>query len=336
MPVLTPASLQTKLKAKQFVAAYLLSGEELQFIENTANAIETALNIDEMGKEVFFGSDLHVNDLIMSAQTLPFMSGARFIVVKDSNKIKSADAKLLSSFIAEGLPDTSHLLFIWPEKLSKKNNALSDALAKSADCVEFRRLYDNEIPSWIHQRCKDAGKSIDPQAAQYLADQTGNSLLDISNEIEKLMLFCAGVKSISLADVKASVGNVKQYDLNDICDAVERRDLSNALVICESLLGGGEAGLRILASVARALRRFTVAKSMLEEEKSCIADIKSQLRLHPYFARDFFSNLQKFTLAELTSSLTQIQKADLSLKSSGRPEVSVLQSLLISALQKVN
>jgi DNA polymerase III delta subunit len=71
---------------------------------------------------------------------------------------------------------------------------------------------------------------------------------------------------------------------------------------------------------------------MREEENISVADIKLQLRLHPFFAKDFFTNLQKFTLAELSASLSKIQRADLALKSSGRPEVAILQGLLISVL----
>ncbi len=335
MPTQTPASIQSRLKAKQFACAYLLSGEELQLIENMTHSIETAINVDPMGKEVFFGTDMKAGDLIMSAETLPFMTGARFIVVKDANKIKAAEVKILAAFINKGLPETSHLVFIWPEKLSKKKNDLTDALTKAADCVEFRRLYDNEVPAWIAQQCKAAGKNIDSQGMQYLADQAGGSLLDLSNEIEKLVLFCGAAKDITLSDVKASVGNVKQYDLNDLGNVVERRDLPKSLAMCEGLVADGEAGLRILATIGRTLRKLTIAKSMMEEEKVSVADIKLQLRLHPFFAKDFFTNLQKFSLPELSSSLAQIQKADLALKSSGRPEVAILQDLLVSVLSTV-
>ena len=97
MPTLTLTALQSRLKAGQFAPAYLLSGEELQLIENLARSIESAIDVDPMGKEVFFGTDLKVNDLIMSAETLPFMTGKRYIVIKDANKIKAADAKLLAA-----------------------------------------------------------------------------------------------------------------------------------------------------------------------------------------------------------------------------------------------
>lgn len=332
MPTQTVASIQTGLKAKKFAAAYLLSGEELKLIENMANSIESALDVDPIGKEVFFGSDLKAGDLIMSAETLPFMTGSRYIVIKDANKIKAAEAKILAAFINNGLPQTSHLVFIWPEKLSKKRNDLTEALGKAADCLEFRRLYDNEVPAWIQQQCKAAGKTIDLAGTQYLADQAGGSLLDLSNEIEKLIIYCGPSKDITAADVKASVGNVKQYDLNDLGNAVERRELPKAVAICEGLSCDGEAGLRILAAIGRTLRKLALAKSMREEENISVADIKLQLRLHPFFAKDFFTNLQKFTLAELSASLSKIQRADLALKSSGRPEVAILQGLLISVL----
>ena len=196
--------------------------------------------------------------------------------------------------------------------------------------VEFRGLYENELPAWVKEKIKEQGKTISDEAAGLLIAESGSSLLDLNNEIEKLVLYSSRNKEITADDVEKLSGHTRQANLNNLSESIEGCKMSGAFKIVENLLSEGEIPLKILATIYRVLRRMLLAKSLQEEKKSSRLEIQQELRFNAYFDRNFFNNLSKFSLERLKKGLNLVLNADLELKSSSRPEQMVFEELILS------
>ncbi|HBU70278.1 MAG TPA: DNA polymerase III subunit delta [Elusimicrobia bacterium] len=335
MPNIKPQDFYGQLKKKQFQPVYLIAGEETYLVDEAVNAVEKAVNTDDLNKEVFFAPDFSVDTLLMAAQTLPFLSDRRLLIVKNAERLKAADSSKLADFLK--MPSTACcMVLIWNERPAKgdKSSKLFEAAGAAGAIVEFRALYDRELPVWVAQKVKSHSKTISAHAIDYLIAESGNNLLELENEIEKLVLFSGKSKEISLEAVEKISGHTKQKNLNQLSEAVESKSTAAALKIVDGLLEEGEIPLRMLATLNRVFRRLLTAKSLMLENGKDDADIRAELRLHQYFDRFFFSNLSKYSLAELNQSIETILRADLELKTSSRPEQFVFEELILSLTGK--
>ena len=85
-------------------------------------SFEHKLGVDSLNMEIFYCSDLSLNELMLAAQTHPFMSEKRLLVLKDAHKLKSAEIATLSQFLKTPM-DTACILLMWPERVKKENKA---------------------------------------------------------------------------------------------------------------------------------------------------------------------------------------------------------------------
>ncbi|OGS25011.1 MAG: DNA polymerase III subunit delta [Elusimicrobia bacterium RIFOXYB2_FULL_50_12] len=331
MPYMKPPEFLATTRAGNLLSAYIFAGDESYLVEEAMDTLDKAVDAGSLNREVFFGNETPAAEIMLAAQTLPFLSQKRMIIVKDAHRMKAAEAAKLAEFI-KAPADSYCLVLLWQEKLRRedKSAALFSAVDKHGAIVEFRTLYDRELPAWVMQRIKSHGKKISPEAVQYLISESGAGLLDLENEIEKLVLFCGKAEAITLKDVESSSGHTRLVNLNQLSEALEGKKTGNALAVVEQLLNEGEVPLRILATMHRTIRRLLTARCMMDEEKYSADDIKKELRLHPYFDRSFFSHLARYSTADLKKAMQALLAADIELKSSAKPERYVFEEFIFS------
>ena len=160
--------------------------------------------------------------------------------------------------------------------------------------------------------------------------ESGSTLLELNNEIEKLVLFSGKKAEITAEDVEAVSGHTKTANLNRLAEVLELRDLKESLKVIEELLNVGEEPIKILYRVHWVIRKLLAAKSLLTEEKADPADVRQALRLHNFFDRSFFQNLRRFSQKELETFPGLIVEADLEMKTSARPPEIILNELMFA------
>ncbi len=331
MAYLKPKEFYIRIREQKYRPVYLFAGEDVYQQEEACRFIVKKLDVDSLNMEIFYCGDMNINDLMLAAQTHPFMAERRLLVVKDAHKLKSADVAALSVFLKNPL-ETVCLLFMWPEKVRKENksSALFKAIEAAGEVVEFKALYENELPAWVKIKIKEQSKTISDEAVGVLIAETGTNLLDLDNEIEKLALYCAKKNEIAVADVEKVSGHARQANLNNLAESVESGRIGTALEITEKLLSEGEIPLKMLTTIYRVLRRLLIARSMMDEKKSSRMEIQQELNLNAYFDRNFFNNLSKYSLERLKKGISQVLSADIDLKSSSKPENMVFEELILS------
>ncbi|MCB4790510.1 MAG: DNA polymerase III subunit delta [Elusimicrobia bacterium] len=333
MPYLKPQELYNQIRSKKFAPIYIFAGEEIYLQAEALKSLNKALEINELNYEIFYGQQSSADTIMLAAQTIPLLSDRRFILVKDAQKIKTAELNKLSQYLKTPIT-SSCIVFLWQEKLraeNKKSNFFSTA-EEFGSIIEFKPLYERDLPAWIQSRIAKSGKEIDLDAVHYLIQESGTSLTDIANEIEKLALFTGKEKRISLEDIETLSGHTKQFNLNNLGSSIESRNLKESIEITENLLNEGEAPLKVLGTIYRTIRKLLLAKSMLEENHFGYEQVRNELRIHPYYFSKFTAGLSKFTHEELKNDLSLILDTDKLLKSSSKPENMIFEELIISIL----
>ncbi len=306
--------LTQSLKQGTLAPVYLLYGEENYLIENTLKSIERQTlksGFTDFNHQVFYGEDALIPDITNAALTAPMMADKRLVVVKNIERIKTAQLNKLKDYIDK--PSSVSVLVLIGDKLDSKKAWVKSISAKCT-AVRFYPLYDRQAVSFILTQAKEQGYQISPGAAQTLLELSGNNLAGLANQLEKLYAYTASEKKISLDDVEQVVGRVKQHNIFELVEAMSNKKLEQALHILAKIMAQGEPPQLILALIGRQLRRIWKAKYMRAQGDSW-EKIGPKLGIPKFFLKNFISQVGYFNSSDLKRAFHNLLTTDMRLKS---------------------
>jgi len=167
--------------------AYLIYGEEKYLHDEIIDKI-IDISLDsgtrDFNFDLFYSSETSVDKIVNVARSFPMMAERRVVVVKNIQQLKANDLKHLANYVSRPSKTTCLILSL-PER--KKSGKWFTTIFNSAFSINCRNLYDNEIPGWVVEYLKSKKLEIEKQAIQLLQAQVGNSLLNLVNELEKIL-----------------------------------------------------------------------------------------------------------------------------------------------------
>lgn len=192
--------LKEDIKNKTFHKLYLLYGEEDYLKKLYRDSMKKAVleGSDDMNYSYFEGKDTDILKIKEIAETLPFFSDYRLIIIEDSGFFKSASA--LADYLPE-MPETAIIIFV--EKEIDKRNKLYKYINKNGIVVEMKQMGTADTKRFIGLKLKENGKQMRENTADYFLQQTGGSLSNIINEMDKLVSYTYGRDEITIEDIDA-------------------------------------------------------------------------------------------------------------------------------------
>jgi DNA polymerase-3 subunit delta len=131
-----------------------------------------------------------------------------------------------------------------------------------------------------------------------------------------------------LDDVKAVVGDFREYSSFDLAAALGSKDRAKAFLILSRLLQEGEQPVGLLGAIAWNFRRLMRAKSM-EAAGDGFDEIKRKLNVIFHQSASFHEQMRRFSVDELRKAFHVMLSADKALKSSGLPGKLVLERMIL-------
>jgi len=319
-------------KGKQYAAIYVFTGAEEYFIEECTRRIVSDLltpDTKAFNYDVLYGSKVEVKDVLALAASYPMMSERRVVVVKEFEKLVSGEQakELLSNYISTPLASTCLVLIC--EEADFRIKPFNE-LKKRGMAYSFPALWDNQIPAWIHARCKAMGKNIDAEACNVLHAYVGNSLLALHNEFEKIFTFLGDRDHITEEDVTAVVGVSKGFTIFELQNAIGRRELTESLRILQHMLDAGETPVMMIVMLTRYFTALWKIQGLLQggmTEQS----IASELKMSPFILKNYLSAATKFSTDDFEYAFAALLEADIQLKSAS-PDPFHLMEMLVYAL----
>lgn len=317
---------------------YLFFGEEDFLIDECVEALISALVPQEMrafNVDVVDAEKVTAKDLLSLASAYPMMNERRVVVVRDFGKLTSTEKgrEILSSYISQP-PETTCFIMVCGKKPDFRMKPYGDLKRRNL-VYEFPRLYENQVPSWIETRCKQAGKYIDAEAIQLLVSIVGSSLRSLHNELEKVFTFIGEKERITENDISKVVGFVKGTTIFDLQNALGKQDAANAFNILHRMLDAGESPQGMIVMLTRYLFTLMKVKELRLAGKTD-GELATELKVPQFFLKDYTTPAERLSFCELERSLVHLRDADLQLKTSAADASHVMEMLVYSLLHPLH
>ncbi|MEM7108907.1 MAG: DNA polymerase III subunit delta [Bacteroidota bacterium] len=332
----TAESIVTDLKSGKVAPVYFLQGEETYYIDQISNYIENnVLNESEKGfnQTILYGRDAPMNVVLTHAKRFPMMAERQVVIVKEAQNISDLNREVGQKILCDYLqnPVTSTVLvFCHKNKTLDKRKALGKLIDKKAVVLTTRKLYDNQVPAWVEGYIRAKGFSASPKAVQMLSDSIGTNLERLANEIDKIFINYKEPVQIDEQIVQKYVGISKDYNIFELQKALTVKDVFKANQIVNYFEANPKKNplLPIIAVLFSFYSKLLMAHQAKDKSERNLA---SQLRVSPFFVKDYLTALRYYPLSKVVDNIHCIQQADLHSKGIGNlssSDGSVLKELI--------
>ena len=273
-------TLNQDIKSGDFKRFYLLFGEEEFLKQSYKKRLRQAVAGDDtMNYNYFEGKGLDVQELISLANTMPFFSDRRLILVEDSGCFKAASDELMEAL--PDIPDTTCMVFV--ESAVDKRNRLYKKVKELGSAVELKRQSASQLAVWAGRILAQNGRKITSSDMNLFLERTGDDMETIRTELEKLISYTMGQEIVAREDIEAVTTVQVTNKIFDMVAAIVAGKTKIAMDRYEDLLTLKEPPMRILFLIARQFNQILLVKEMMASgnDKSAIA---SKLKIPPFAA----------------------------------------------------
>lgn len=252
------------LNKQDYGNLYLLWGEEDYLRKQYKDKLKKALvkEKDSMNCHYYEGKDIRIEEIIDLAETLPFFSERRVIIIENSGwfqKEGQKNGEAMADYL-EKLCKTTCMIFV--EAQPDKRLKLYKSINKHGRIAEFKKQEETVLKKWILTMLGKEGKQITGATMEYLLEQLGEDMVYIKMEIEKLLCYCMDRKEITIKDVDEICCKRIQNRIFDMMEAIGNKDQKGALQLYYDLLSLKEPPMRILALMGRQFNLMLQIKEM--------------------------------------------------------------------------
>lgn len=332
------------LKNKGPARLYLLYGPE-EYIkkEFIGELIKTAVSEGNraFNLDIFHGDEFEREAFHDRLSAFPLFADRRMVIVRKFEALSTAN----KDFVIEHLDKLPDSMVVVAETTSDKmNTARLKTLKKLADAqglaFRFEHLSDAETVERIRGRLKKEGLAIDPDALELLVESVGNQLIDLVNELEKIVLAVGETSTVTRGLVADVVGRYRTDNLFSFLDSLGSIDAGHLVRRLNRLIDSGEEPVFILAMLIRRVALLLQVRALIEEKGSRARAPQTMSRelagmVSPYFVGKLVDQADRFGSEDLRRYLANLRWADVKLKSTSLAARGVLEtSLMASHLRK--
>ena len=313
------------IKNHQFKPVYLLSGEERYLTRQFFNQLATAIaGNDSMNVNRFQDKNPDIREIISLADTMPFFSDSRLILIENSGLFKR-DASELAEYL-EHMPETTHILFLEDE--IDKRNKLFKTVKKLGYYAEMKRQTEAELERWIVLLLKKEHIQLTRSTMQYLLETIGTDMNVIRNELDKLISYLGDRQVLEPADIDRICSRQISGQIFEMIDAMSSKNRQKAFRLYYDLLSLKEPPMRILFLITRQYLQLYQIKEMQQSGLSGSA-LSAAAGLSSYAIRKIANRAARFSFEELQSCIEACAAMDEQIKT-GQIRDSIAVEMLVT------
>ncbi|HKV84982.1 MAG TPA: DNA polymerase III subunit delta, partial [Ktedonobacterales bacterium] len=312
-------------------------------------------------QDTFSGADVSLAALRSIADTMPFLSEYRLVVLdglpkrrrkSDQDVAASSDgapaevqsdvapaqpargkkakaggtdprafAQGLADYVAE-MPPTTVLVVLSDEKL-ESDSPLALAAKRHGKERVFAPPQGAGLEQWAENRARVQGVQLKREAAKLLVGEIGDNLRLLAHEVDKLATYVGRDGVIGEAEIRMLTPSAHVSRVFDLTDALSRRDRKRALALLHELLAAGESPLGIVAMTAYQTRALLQVKALAERGMRG-PQIAQAAGLAPFVVDKSLPLARQFSFAQLEAAHRTLLDIDKALKlSKTTPEMAL-------------
>ncbi len=292
--------LNEDIKTGAFKKCYLIYGEEAYLRNQNREKLVKGLLGDGMSMNFtrYEGDSINPGEVIDMAETMPFLSDKRVILVENSGFFKNGCPELSEYLKAPS--ETTY--FIFAEKEVDKRKDIYKTVSKSGFEICCDEMDEDNLSKWIFSKIRNEGKNISPRAIRFFLERVGTDMSNINTEIEKLVCYCMDRSEVTEADIEAVCAGWLTNRIFAMTDAIVEKNQKKAIDLYYDLLALKEPPAKILALITRQFNLMLQVKEMNANHKDN-GTIASAVKLAPFLVGKYINWAKGYTTKELVDTL---------------------------------
>ncbi len=265
------------LHSNKFEPVYFLCGEESYYIDLIENYIsDNALQPHEkdFNFSMFYGKDADPMAVLNDAKQYPTFAEKRLVVLREAQDLKVKDWEIFEKYLENPVSSTV-LVFAHKNKTLDKRTKIAKVIEKQTVYFESKKVSDDGLPNWIVGYVKKKNFKINNESAKVLAENLGNDLSRIVNEIDKLSVMLGDNSEVTTEIIEKYIGISKEYNITEFNNAIIKRDFYKAMKMILYFEKNPKAGpiVAILAYMYNHFSKLFVVQQMRGDVKAATAII---------------------------------------------------------------
>ncbi len=322
---------------------YIFHGDDKAAIQHEIDALYARMGdpgLAELNTTRLDGRQASEEDLRTAVLAPPFLIERRLVVLNNPfARLATPAARERFVRLLDALPGTTALILVVEDQQKWKDRHLEwdvvrpdgwlmkwvQGSGKRALEKPFALPEVGKMPAWIEKHAQQAGGKFTPEAAQALAEHTGNATALASQEIDKLLTYVDGQRPVELEDVERLVISGGPVSVFKMVEALAERDSRQALRLMHVLLADNEPS-HLFGLITRQFRFLIQVREILDEG----GDLNQVLKevKHITYARQCMAQAQRFTQPELDAIHHRLLELDAATKTSQVPADLALELLV--------
>jgi DNA polymerase-3 subunit delta len=321
-----------EIKAGNFKPIYFLMGDEPYYIDKLTEYIEQNVLLEherDFNQTILYGRDVTIEDVIGNAKRYPMMADKQVVVVREAQELSRTIDKLES--YVENPQITTVLVFAYKYKTLDKRKKVTKLLAKHGVVFESKKMYENQVGTWISRVLQGKGYSIEPKANAMLVEFLGNDLSRISNELNKLQIILPKGHTINPNDIEVNIGFSKDFNVFELQNAIGSRNQLKAYQIAQYFADNPKDNPMVVTTslIFSFFIKLLKYHGIKDKNPSKVAPI---LGVSPFFMKDYDIALKNYPMKKVSAIIAALRDIDLKSKGVGANSISnhdLLKEMLV-------
>jgi len=300
-------------------------------------------DIDLSEMSIFEALDRVGTPSLMAPFQIVFVRNLRLLYQRGAKKeefaaieqyFRSPNPQALLVFVADHLQIASDLRRMDMQDKDRYER-IRETLGDFCGMVELSQPDEAAAMRWAIDVAAENGVEMEVDATRELTDALHSDLMQMSSELEKLILFVDKKRKITLADVEEMVLSAKQRSLYELTDAISAHQPARALLLLRGLLnaseGGEDSAIGHLHMLARTFRQMLVIlEKNVRDSRGIWQALWPGFRVPPFAVDELIRQARRYrTRRELMQMIERTARADVEIRSSPPDKGLVLERLVI-------
>lgn len=226
---------------------YLLKGSESFIMEEMVGRISGSNVAEEMksfNMTLMYGTEADIGSFIATANSFPFLSEKRVLVLKEMEKLRSGWKKLVE-YCSNPVPTSVVILLLNTHdetgrriKPPRDFRRLESIVQEKGRVIQFDKLKERDLHRWIQQKARRMGVEIPIEVAESLVRSVGGNLYEIQNDLGKLAILYENER-VGNDDLEKVIGSYRMNAIYDLLDGIRPGNEPRVLDILTRIINTG-------------------------------------------------------------------------------------------------
>lgn len=308
---------------------YLLYSGDGAILNKEINDLEKKLDISD--NDIIYYNIDDIDGIINEASTIGMFSLNKFIIInmdsyfKDKKNIPNIN--LLENYF-DSYNSNSYLVFVCnSDSIDSRKKIVN--LIKKYGIVKKLEVNDNYLNDYVNNYLKDNGYKINNGDVVYFINRVGNNINNVTNELDKLMLYKINDKIINRNDIDLlTVENIDD-SIYDLVNCILKNDNEKAIKLYNNFIDNGMDVNQIVAIIAAQIRLLYQVKRLYNSGKSNdeiakILEFKSVYRVKYLLSDSYY-----YSESDLVKYLSKLADIDNAIKTSNGDGNMLMQLFIV-------